>query len=69
VIPPHAIRPFLSDPQVLNERDALYAGQVIAGVDGNNLLGQFSRFFAERLPPSLNGLYQVYRPGEAFIDP
>jgi len=68
-IAPDAIQPFLVYPQMLDAEQLRGAGHVIIGVEGDIVLGQFHRFYAQDLPASDNGRYRVIRPGDSFSDP
>ncbi len=69
VLSPGVLAPFLSDPMLMDEVEVNALGRVIAGPEGNALLGQFSRFLAQALPPSENGLYTVFRRGDVLVHP
>ena len=69
VLSPGVLTPFLSDPMLMDEVAADALGRVIAGPEGNVLLGQFSRFLAQALPSSENGLYTVFRRGDELVHP
>ena len=69
VLSPGVLTPFLSDPMLMDEVAADALGRVIAGPEGNVLLGQFSRFLAQPLPPSENDLYTVFRRGDELVHP
>ncbi len=69
MISPDAITPFLTYPLLMGEIDSTTAGHVVTGLDGDVLLGQFSRFYAQSLPPSENDIYTIFRPDQALIHP
>ena len=69
VLSPGVLTPFLSDPMLMDEVEANALGRVIAGLEGSVLLGQFSRFLAQTLPPSENDLYTVFRRGDELVHP
>jgi len=69
VLSPGVLRPFLGDAMLMDEMDTETLGRVIAGPEGNVLLGQFSRFLARNLSPSDSGLYTVFRRGDVLVHP
>ncbi|HCK76949.1 MAG TPA: hypothetical protein DHW07_07365 [Gammaproteobacteria bacterium] len=69
VLSPGVLTPFLDDAMLMDEMDAETLGRVITGPEGNVLLGQFSRFLAQNLPPSGSGLYTVFRRGDVLVHP
>ena len=68
-IAPDVIQPFLVYPQMLEKQQLRGAGRVIIGVEGDIVLGQFHRFYAQHLPNSDNGRYRIVRPGNSFSNP
>jgi LysM repeat protein len=68
-IPPNAILPYLSRPLVIEDGTLKSAGYVAVGLDDKLVLGKHSEFYARALARSDSGSYEVFRPGEALIDP
>ncbi|MCG6871637.1 MAG: LysM peptidoglycan-binding domain-containing protein [Gammaproteobacteria bacterium] len=70
-IPPEAIQPFLAEARVLPVAQLRAAGYVAQGVKDALVLGKYSRFYARGLEPGAarGTQYQVFRLGEAIIDP
>ena len=68
-IAPDTVRPFLEGPMIMDPAELSQAGQVVAGIRDDVVLGKHDRFFAAGLPTSATGLYRVFRMAESVIDP
>jgi len=68
-IAPDVIQPFLVSAEIRQTAELPDSGYVVAGTEGETILGQFTSFYARDLPYSSAGDYYVMRFGERFIDP
>jgi hypothetical protein len=68
-IPPSVIIPFLSQPLVV-DNDALNgAPKIVAAEDGRLLLAPNMKVYVDKLNEVDGSDWQIYRPGQLFIDP
>ena len=68
-IAPDVIQPFLVSAEIRQTAELPDSGYVVAGTQGETILGPFASFYARDLPYSSAGDYHVMRFGERFIDP
>jgi len=68
-IPANAIVPFLSQPLVIEEGALKDAPTLIGAREGRVILGAHDVGFVKGLPADKGSLWQIYRPGKAFVDP
>lgn len=68
-IPANIIGPFLSKPLVIETDEMEGAPTLIGSVDERSLLSFGDTGFAIHVPDDKGPLWQIYRPGKAFIDP
>jgi hypothetical protein len=68
-IPAKDIEPFLSHPLVIEESELRDAPSLIGAREGRVVLGSNDIVFAKGLPSDKGEQWQIYRPGQTFIDP
>jgi nucleoid-associated protein YgaU len=68
-IPLKVIEPFLSRPLVIERGGLDSAPRIVATQEGRVNVGAGSRAYAGGLQDTKEGLWQVYRPGPALVDP
>jgi len=68
-IPPSAIEPFLSRPLVVGKDELDSAPFVLATQENRLAIGAGSVAYAEGLGPDKGDIWQVFRRGDALIDP
>lgn len=68
-IPASIIGPFLRRPLVIDTEELEGAPTIIGSVENRTLLSFGDTAFATGMPSDKGPLWQIYRPGKAFIDP
>jgi hypothetical protein len=68
-IPASIIGPFLSKPVVIETEEIEGAPTLIGSVENRSLLSFGDTAFATGMPNDKGPLWQLYRPGKAFVDP
>jgi hypothetical protein len=68
-IPVSILAPFLSKPLAMDENAVDNAPQIIGAREGRVILGEGDTCFARGLNSSLGSTWQIYRPGQKFVDP
>ena len=68
-IPPSAIGPFLSQPLVVEESQLQDAVEIIGAPDDRIVLGAGYRAYASKIENADGINWQIFRPGEALVDP
>jgi nucleoid-associated protein YgaU len=68
-IPPGVIEPFLSSPLVVEQGGLANAPKIVAAQEGHVYLGTGDLAYATGDIDDKIGSWQIYRPGQAFIDP
>ena len=68
-IPAKVIRPFLSQPLVVEEDAMKGAPTLIGAREGRVILGANDTCFIKGLPSNKNKKWQIYRPGKTLVDP
>jgi len=68
-IPASVIGPFLSKPLVIENNEIDGAPTLIGSVEQRALLSFGDTAFAIGMPDNKGSLFQIYRPGKAYIDP
>ena len=68
-IPAHIIEPFLSQPLVIEEGGLASAPKIIATQEGRVYLGRGDLAYATGNVDEKVGMWNVYRPGNALVDP
>jgi len=67
-IPPDAIRPFLTNPLVIEENGLESAAYVATGEEGRMILGKYSVFYARGVDEGAT-YFNIFQPGKALIHP
>jgi hypothetical protein len=68
-IPPAAIEPFLTQPLVIDQTVLDAAPRLVATQENRMVVAAGSRAYARGINGSPDQFWQVFRPGEALIDP
>ena len=68
-VPPSAILPFLSGPLVVDLRSIDDSPHILIGFDDHTYIGNWDNFFARNLTDPEQKFYDIYRLGDAFVDP
>lgn len=68
-ISPSVIGPFLSQPLVIEEKQLEDSPEIVAAPDGRLLLGAGYRAYVSVIEEEKGLNWQIYRPGNALIDP
>lgn len=68
-IAPNVIAPFLSQPLVIEEGELAEAPTIIAGQENRVVLSPGVRIYVSKIDQDQGSLWNIYRPGEALIDP
>lgn len=68
-IPASDIRPFLSQPLLIEENELLNTSILMGTFEQRVILGDGDVAYVQGLPKDKGLLWQVYRPGKTFIDP
>ena len=68
-IPPSAIEPFLSRPLVVGKDELDSAPYVLANQENRVAIGAGNIAYAEGLAPEQGDIWQIFRRGDALIDP
>jgi hypothetical protein len=68
-IPLKVIEPFLARPLVIERGGLDKAPQIVAAEEGRFNIGAGARAYVEGLGNTKEALWQVYRPGNALVDP
>lgn len=68
-IPPNVIEPFLTEPLVIEEGGLSKAPRIVATEENRVHLGVGNLAYVNGVADSKSDLWQVYRPGNALIDP
>jgi hypothetical protein len=68
-IPASIIGPFLDKPLVIENEEIEGAPTLIGSVENRTLLSFGDTAFATGMPNDKGPLWQIYRPGKAYIDP
>ena len=68
-IPGNAIGPFLSRPLIVEEKELSGAPTLVGTYEQRVILGNDDIAYVKGLPEDKGPLWQVYRPGQTFIDP
>jgi hypothetical protein len=68
-IPLNAITPFLTKPLVVEEESLAIAPKLIGTYEHRTLLGTNDIAYVNNLPVDKGTQWQVFRPGQTFIDP
>ncbi len=68
-IPSGVIAPFLSKPLVVEEEELQGSPTLIGAREGRVILGSGDTGFVRTMPSDKGTKWQVYRPGQTFIDP
>ncbi len=68
-IPASIIGPFLAKPVVIETEEIEGAPTLIGSVENRTLLSFGDTAFATGMPNDKGPLWQLYRPGKAFVDP
>lgn len=67
-IPPQAIEPFLAQPLVVDIRQFENAPRIVATQENRVFTGNGDTIYVSGADPKV-GLWQIYRPGRAIVDP
>lgn len=68
-IPTEAIEPFLSKPRIMDEATLAKAPRIVATEENRVVVGAGSRAYARGIADGADVVWQVFRPGEALVDP
>ena len=68
-IPPKTIEPFLSKPLIVGENDLDSAPRIVATEEDRVALGAGNIAYAEGITEQKGGVWQIFRRGDALIDP
>jgi len=68
-IPPSAIEPFLSKPLVVSANELDGASRIVATAESRVTLGAGDRAFAQGITKEMGDQWQIFRRGNALIDP
>lgn len=68
-ISPNVITPFLNRPLLIENNKLDTAPRIIAGPDNRLVLSPGTRVYVNNIPEGANQHWDIYRPGEPFIDP
>ena len=68
-IPPSAIGPFLSRPLVVGQTELDNTPSILATEENRVAIGAGSIAYVERLPTDQGDVWQVFRRGDALVDP
>lgn len=68
-IPPKAIEAFLSKPLIVGEADLNAAPRIVATEEDRVALGAGNVAYAEGITEQQGGVWQIFRRGDALIDP
>lgn len=68
-IPYKDIKPFLSQPLVVDEESLATAPKIVALQEGRVILGDNQNGYVHALPSNMGNRWQAYRPGKLFKDP
>ena len=68
-LPPELIRPFLTQPRIIDRKDLPDAGYVVIGLDDKLLLGKYSEFYARGVNAQRDANFYIFRPGRQLIHP
>jgi hypothetical protein len=68
-ISPNVIGPFLSQPLVVEEKQLEKSPEIVAAPDGRLILGAGYRAYINAINEGDGLNWQIYRPGDALIDP
>jgi hypothetical protein len=68
-IPAAAIEPFLTQPLVLDQAALESAARIVATEENRVVVGSGNRAYARGVGGSAGDFWQVFRPGEALVDP
>lgn len=68
-IPPSAIGPFLSKPLVVGQNELDSAARIVATEENRVALGAGNIAYAEGITKDKGGTWQIFRRGDALIDP
>jgi len=68
-IPLNAITPFLTKPLVVDDDNLSLAPALVGTYEHRTLLGTNDIAYVSNMPSDKGTLWQVYRPGQTFIDP
>jgi LysM repeat protein len=64
-----SLKPFLSQPLIVDEPLLQSSGYVLTGPENRVFTAKGDRFYARAVPPSSDNHYQLYRPGKPLRDP
>jgi hypothetical protein len=67
-LPPQAIEPFLAQPLVIDMRQFENAPRIVATQENRVFTGNGDTIYVSGADPKV-GLWQIYRPGRAIVDP
>lgn len=67
-IPPQAIEPFLAQPLVIDMRQFENAPRIVGTQENRVFTGNGDTIYVSGADPKV-GLWQIYRPGRAIVDP
>ena len=68
-IPVDAIQQFLTQPLVVDEDTLEDAAYVVSSADEHLIVGAGDRAYVRGIDASQGSRYQVFRPGDAYVDP
>jgi len=68
-ISPHIITPFLTQPLLIENDDLATAPRIIAGPDNRVIMSPGTRVYLNGIHEEDGPNWNIYRPGEAFVDP
>lgn len=68
-IPGSAIRPFLSQPLLIEEKELRGASILMGTFEQRVILGSGDVAYVQGLPKDKGLRWQIYRPGKTFVDP
>lgn len=68
-IPPASIEPFLTQPLVIDQATLESAPRIVATEENRMVVGAGSRAYARGIDGKVGQFWQVFRPGEALVDP
>ncbi|HEY3327848.1 MAG TPA: LysM peptidoglycan-binding domain-containing protein, partial [Novimethylophilus sp.] len=68
-ISPSVISPFLSQPLVIETKQLEESPEIVAAPDGRLVLGAGYRAYVSAINEGDGMTWQIYRPGEALVDP